>query len=142
MKIAAGANASAEARCDFVIAQIDVRAATRTVCRASGVTDLVFSFALKTRDRPGPLPVPKAFDSAKASRRGRGRGLFLRPKDQASLGRVGSETAAALAAHRAFGRGILHLLEATLWTFHIDLGRGRLCEHESRRAIIYLNLKY
>jgi len=132
MKIAAGANASAEAGRDFVITQIDVRAATWTVCRGSGVTDLVFSLALKTRDNPDPLPVPKAFDSAKTSWRGRRRGLFFRPKYQAGLRRVGSEIAAALAAHRAFGGGILHLLEATLWTFHIDLGRGRLCGHESR----------
>src|SRR5882724_11181146 len=67
IKIPAGANASAEAGRDFVIAQIDVRAATRTICRGSCVTDFLFSLALKTRDSPDPLPVPKAFDSAKTS---------------------------------------------------------------------------
>src|SRR5256885_1682377 len=35
----------------------------------------------------------------------------------------------ALAAHRALGRGVLRLLEATGWTFHTDFCRRRLCGH-------------
>jgi hypothetical protein len=80
VKIAARANASAEAGRDFVIAQIDVRAATWTICRCGGLTDFVFALAFKAGDDAATLPVPDAFDLAKTSWLWCGRGLFLRVK--------------------------------------------------------------
>jgi hypothetical protein len=39
----------------------------------------------------------------------------------------GRKVPPTLAAHRSFSRHIIHLLEATVWTFHTELSRRRLC---------------
>ena len=64
MYIAAGANASTESAGDFVIAQINVRAAGRTDCRSRGARNLLFAFTFETlHDRRG-LPLPKILEFA------------------------------------------------------------------------------
>jgi hypothetical protein len=68
MKIAARANASTEVRRDLVIAQINVRAAPRAVCRCCRIADLVFALAFKTRNDTAPLPIPKTLDSSETER--------------------------------------------------------------------------
>ncbi|HAK06488.1 MAG TPA: hypothetical protein DCO65_04335 [Spartobacteria bacterium] len=59
MNFTARADRSAKAGCNFVIAQIDVSAASRTVCRYCRVADLVFAFALKAGNDTSSLLVPK-----------------------------------------------------------------------------------
>jgi len=59
MHVAACSNCSAETASDFVIAQINVGAASRADCRCSRAADLVFSLALKTRDYQVALPLPE-----------------------------------------------------------------------------------
>ena len=80
MQVAARANASAEAGGDFVIAQIDVRAASRAICRCGRVTDFMFSLAFEARDAATSLPIPKAFRFPKTGGLRRGRRLLFRPK--------------------------------------------------------------
>src|SRR5205085_6457351 len=48
MNIATSANCPAEAGRDFVIAQIDMGAATRAIRRSRLIADFMFAFALKT----------------------------------------------------------------------------------------------
>ena len=77
--------------------------------------------------------VPKSFELLPerriASRHGRFDTLFFWPQPDFLLRRRGREMRAALAAHRALGGGVLRLLEATVWTFHTDFCRRRLCGH-------------
>lgn len=80
MQVAAGANASAEARCDFIIAQIDVCAASRAICRCGRVTDFMFSLAFEARDAATSLPIPEAFRFPKTGGLLRSRRLLFRPK--------------------------------------------------------------
>ncbi|HEY4639427.1 MAG TPA: hypothetical protein VIG87_05850 [Candidatus Udaeobacter sp.] len=65
MYIAAGANASAETAGDFVIAQIDVRAARWTDCRCCSARNLLFAFTFETLDNRIGLPLPKILEFAK-----------------------------------------------------------------------------
>ena len=65
MHIAAGANASTESAGDFVIPQINVRAAGRTDCRSRGARNLLFAFTFKTLDDRRGLPLPKILEFAK-----------------------------------------------------------------------------
>ena len=64
MDIAASANRATEAGGDFVIAEINVRAATGTIGRARGIADFMFAFAFETRDKAIALPAPNAFELA------------------------------------------------------------------------------
>lgn len=65
MYIAAGANASTEPAGDFVIAQINVRAAGRTDCRCRGARNLLFAFTFEALDDRSGLPLPKILEFAK-----------------------------------------------------------------------------
>ena len=65
MDIAAGANASAEAAGDFIIAQINVCAARRTNCRCRSARNLLFAFTFETLDDRIGLALPKILEFAK-----------------------------------------------------------------------------
>ena len=65
MYIAAGANASTESAGDFVIAQINVRAAGRTNGRCRGARYLLFAFTFEALDDRTSLTIPKIFEFAK-----------------------------------------------------------------------------
>ena len=58
MYIAAGANASTESTGDFIIAQINVRAAGGTDCRRCGARNLLFAFTFETLDNRTGLTLP------------------------------------------------------------------------------------
>jgi hypothetical protein len=124
MYIAAGANASAEAAGDFVIAQINVRTARRTDCRCRGARNLLFAFTFETFDDRTGLPLPIILKFAE-NRRGslRRRRVFRRPQLQDWFRCEWSKRAAALAAHRTLGRRIFHLLKAAVRTFRTDFCR-------------------
>ena len=64
MYIAAGANASTEPAGDFIIAQINVRAAGRTDGRCRGARYLLFAFTFEALDNRIGLPLPKIFEFA------------------------------------------------------------------------------
>src|SRR5881392_1865789 len=61
VQIAARANGSAETGCDFVIAKIDMCAATGTVRRGSLLADLVFALTFETGDDAILLAAPDVF---------------------------------------------------------------------------------
>jgi hypothetical protein len=61
-KVATRANRSVEPGCDFVIADIDMRATSRTSCRACRVTHFTFPVAFKTLDYQVTSPLPKALE--------------------------------------------------------------------------------
>ena len=133
---------AAEARGDLVIPQVNVRAASRAKCRGRRGTDFVLRLAIKALDLGAVMLVPQAFDFLKERRIG-GRGsrsfhtLLFRPQLDLDLRRRrGSEMRAALAAHRALGRGILHLLKATVRAIHTDFCRRRLSHGSWSRKII------
>ena len=65
MYIAACANASTEPAGDFVIAQINVRAAGRADCRRRCARNLLFPFTFETLDNATGLPLPKILEFAK-----------------------------------------------------------------------------
>ena len=65
MDFAVRANRATKARRDFVILQIDVRAARWTNRRAGRGTDLLFRFAFETFDQRAALPSPETFDFSK-----------------------------------------------------------------------------
>ena len=58
MNVAASANRPAEAGGDFVVAEIDVRAATGAIGRRRLIADFVFALTLETRDEAIALPAP------------------------------------------------------------------------------------
>ncbi len=64
VNITAGANASTEPAGDFVIAQINMRAAGRTDCRCRGAGNLLFTFTFETLDHRSGLPLPKILELA------------------------------------------------------------------------------
>ena len=64
MHITAGANASTEPAGDFVIAQVNVRAAGRADCRCRGARNLLFAFTFETLDNRTGLPLPKILEFA------------------------------------------------------------------------------
>src|SRR5207249_1340237 len=65
MHVAACSNASAETARDFVVTQINMRAARRADCRSRRTTDLLFPFTFKTLDNRTALSLPKVLKSAK-----------------------------------------------------------------------------
>ena len=64
MNNAAGANASAEAAGNFVIAQINVCAAGRTDCRCRSARNFLFAFTFETLDDRIGLALPKILEFA------------------------------------------------------------------------------
>src|SRR5438552_6811666 len=97
MHVAACSNASAETARDFVVTQINMRAARRADCRSRRTTDLLFPFTFKTLDNRTALSLPKVLKSATnggALRRGR---FFSCPQLQAGFRREWRKRAAALA---------------------------------------------
>jgi len=64
MDVAASPNRPAEAGGDFVIAEIDVRAAARTISRGRLIADFVFAFAFETRNEAIALPAPHRLELA------------------------------------------------------------------------------
>ena len=62
MHITAGANASTEPAGNFVIAQVNVRAAGRADCRRRGARNLLFAFTFETFDNRTGLPLPKILE--------------------------------------------------------------------------------
>src|SRR5438034_8121865 len=64
MHVAACSNASAETARDFVVTQINMRAARRADCRSRRATDLLFPFTFKTLDNQTALSLPKILESA------------------------------------------------------------------------------
>src|SRR5450759_5875644 len=96
MDVAACSNASAETAGDFIIAQIDVRAARRANCRSGCATDLLFSLTFETLDNRAALSLPKIRKSSK-NRGALWRGCcFSRPELQARFRREWRKRAAAL----------------------------------------------
>lgn len=127
MNVSSRPNRSAETAGDFVVAQIDVSAAPRTDGRSSRAADLLFPFTVKTLDDRAMLLFPKLLKFAE--NRGAcwgGSGCFFADSQlQAGFRGKRREMPAALATHRALRRCILHLLEATVWTFKTDFCRRR-----------------
>ena len=64
MHIAACANASTESAGDFVIAQINVRAAGGADCRCRRARNLLFAFTFETLDDGTGFPLPKILEFA------------------------------------------------------------------------------
>ena len=60
MDVAASPNRSAKAGSDFVIAEIDVRAAAGTIGRGRLIANFVFAFAFETGNEAIALPAPDA----------------------------------------------------------------------------------
>src|SRR5712691_4215171 len=123
MKVATGANGSAEASRDFVIAEIDVCAAPGTIGRCGCVTDFVFSFTFETRHHATSRAAPKSLESFGRNCLRGWRNVLFRAQLQFGFRRRGRKRTAALAAHCAFRRHVLHLLKATMRTLHIGLSR-------------------
>src|SRR5262249_24830217 len=126
MHIAARANASAKTAGDFIIAQINVRAARWANRRSGRARDLLFPFTLETLDDRAALSLPKILESAK--QRGAlwcGR-FFFRPQFQARFRPERRKRAAALATDRAFCGRIFHLLEAAVRAFRTDFYKRRI----------------
>jgi hypothetical protein len=69
MNVATGANGSTETGRDFVIAEIDVRAAPGAIGRCGCVTDFVFPFALETCHDATLRPAPKSLESSRCNYR-------------------------------------------------------------------------
>ena len=68
MHVAACSDASAETARDFVVTQINMRAARRADCRGRPATDLLFPFTFKALDNRTALPLPKILEPAKNGR--------------------------------------------------------------------------
>ena len=125
MDVAASPNRPAEAGGDFVIAEIDVRAAAGTIGRRRLITDFVFAFAFETRNEAIALPAPHRLEpSMERQLRGRSRVVL---ELQTRLGRRRGKGTSALPANRRLRRHIFHLLKATVRAFHTGLGRRRFC---------------
>ena len=126
MDVATRSNRPAESAGDLVIAEIDMRAASGADCRRRRAADLLLPLTFEALDNRAALPFPKTLKPVKDGRiRRRGRVFFcmqLQDGLRCKLGKVMT----ALAADRAFGCGILRLLEATVRAFHTDLGRRRI----------------
>ena len=132
MHVATGSNRSAESAGDLVIAEIYMRAASGADCRGRPPADLLFALTFETLDNRATPPFPKTFKPVKDGgilRRGRCWRFFFCTQLQGGLRCKWGKVTTALAADRAFGRRILHLLEATVWAFHTDLSRRRRIGH-------------
>ena len=119
VQIAASANAATETGGDFVIAQINVRAATGTIRGRCLIADFVLSLAFETGDDAITLATPNIFEFAMK------RNLLRGARFVFGLERRWRKRPAALPANRRLGRHIFHLLEATVRTFHTGLSRRR-----------------
>ena len=126
MHVATRSNRSAESAGDLVIAEINMGAACRADCRRRRAADLLFPLTFETLDNRAALPFPKILKPVKDGRILRRRRFFFYTQLQTGLRRKWRKVTAALPTDRAFGRGILHLLEATVRAFHTDLGRQRI----------------
>jgi hypothetical protein len=127
MDVSPRSNGAAETAGNFVVAQINVCATCRADCRSSRPTDLLLPLTFETLDNRAALPLPKILKFAENRGGGRRRsGRFLAdPQLQPGFWRKWRKIAAALATNRALRRRILHLFEATVWTFHTDFCRRR-----------------
>ena len=126
MDVSSRSNRAAETAGDFVVAQINVRAACRADCRSRCATDLLLPLTFETLDNRAALPLPKILKFAEDRGAGwRSRRFLADPQLQAGFWRKRRKIPAALATNRALRRRILHLLEATVWTFHTDFCRRR-----------------
>ena len=67
MDITAGADRATEAGDDFIIAQIDMRAAAGTVSRCRSVADLVFALAFKAGNKTVALAIKQTQSEAFAT---------------------------------------------------------------------------
>src|ERR1043165_1862665 len=65
MHVTAGADAATEPAGDFVIAQVNVRAAGRTDCGCRCARNLLFAFTFETLDDRSGLPFPKILELSK-----------------------------------------------------------------------------
>ena len=65
MHVAARSNASAETACDFVVAQINMRTASRADGRSRCAADLLFPLTFKTFDNRAALSLPKILEPSK-----------------------------------------------------------------------------
>ena len=129
MYVTTRSNRSAESAGDLVVAEIYMRAASGADCRRRRAADLLFSLTFETLDNRATPPFPKTLKPVKEGRilrRGRCWRFFFCTQLQAGLRCKWGKVTAALAADRAFGCRILHLLEATVRAFHTDLGRRRI----------------
>src|SRR5437667_12900772 len=114
MHVAPCSNASAETTGDFVVTQINMRAATRANCRSRGATDLLFPVTFKTLVDRTALSLPKILESAEdgvALLRWR---FFPCPQLQVRFVPERSKGSPARAADCAFGRHIFLPLEPAL----------------------------
>ena len=126
MHVPTRSNRSAESAVDLVIAEIDMRAASGADCRRRRATDLLFPLTFEALDNRAASPFPKILKPVKDGRILRRGSFFFCPQLQAGFRRKRGKVTTALATDRAFGRGILRLLEATVRAFHTDLGRRRI----------------
>lgn len=78
VNVTTGANRPAEAGGDFVIAQVDVRAATGTVRGRSLIADFVFSFAFEAGDDAIAPVAPNVLELAMKRNFSRNRRRFFR----------------------------------------------------------------
>jgi hypothetical protein len=129
MHVATGSNRSAESAGDLVIAEIYMRAASGAVCRGRRAADLLFPITFETLDNRATPPFPKTLKPVKDGRLLRRGRFFFCMQLQAGLRCKWGKVMTALAADRAFGCRILHLLKATVRAFHTDLGRRRRISH-------------
>jgi len=128
MDVSSRSNGAAESAGDFVVAQINMCAACRANCRGGAAADLLLPLAFETLDNRALLPFPKILEFAEDRRGGSdrcSRSFLADSQLKAWFWRKRRKIATALATNRALGRRILHLLEATMWTFHIDFCRRR-----------------
>src|SRR5215470_16858342 len=107
MDVSACSNRSTETAGDFVVAQINVRAARGADCRSGGATNLLFPFTFETFDDRAVLPFPKILKFAEDGGALRCGCFFASPQLQAGFRRKRREIAAALTTNRAFRRCIL-----------------------------------
>ena len=126
MHVATPSNRSAESAGDLVIAEIDMRAASGADCRRRRAADLLFPFTFEALDNRAALPFPKILKPVKDGRIPRRGRFFFYPQLQAGFRCKWGKVTTALATDRAFSGRIIRLFEATVRTFHTDLGRRRI----------------
>ncbi len=132
--LALRADRAAEAGGDFVVAEIEMRAALRANRGAGGTRDLLLRFAIEAFDDRILLLTPQSLKPLQQRPplcRGRGFVLAcLRGMNwsQPDLGLPNSrrECGATLPAHCALRGGVVLLFEAAVRTFHTDLRRQRI----------------
>jgi len=98
MNMAARSNAAAESAGDFVVAQVNVRAARRANRRCCRATHLLFALAFEALDDGAALSLPEILEPAEDRRTLRRGSFFSSPELQPRLWREWRKRAAALAA--------------------------------------------